>query len=105
MKLKKGVRLTNLTPQMSLACYIVESVYRRLQPGHDVTITSVDDGEHGARTLHGNGKAIDFRTKDWNGNKYKLQYDIKAALGDDFDVVLEDLHGPREHIHVEYDPK
>ena len=103
MRLKKGVKITNLTPQMSLAIRIVESVYQRLQPGHDLTITSVDEGQHGPGTLHGKGLAVDFRTKDYNGNKYKLQNDVREALGDEFDVVLEDLHGPQEHLHVEYD--
>ena len=105
MKLKKGVRIGNLSPQMVLACYIVEGVYRRLQPWYDCTITSVDDGVHGPRTLHGKGRAVDFRTKDFNGNKYQLKNEVKAALGDDFDVVLEDLHGPQEHLHLEWDPK
>jgi hypothetical protein len=105
MKLKKGVKITNLTPQMVLAIRIVESVYQRLEPWYDLTITSVDEGQHGPRTLHGKGLAVDFRTKDFNGNKYKLQNEVKAALGDDFDVVLEDMHGPQEHLHVELDPK
>jgi hypothetical protein len=61
MKLKKGVKITNLTPQMVLAIRIVESVYQRMQPGHDVTITSIDEGQHGPGTLHGKGKAVDLR--------------------------------------------
>lgn len=105
MKLKKGVKITNLTPQMVLAIRIVESVYQKLQPGHDITITSVDEGQHGPGTFHGKGMAVDFRTKDFNGNKYKLQNDVRLALGDEFDVVLEDLHGPQEHLHVEWDTR
>jgi len=105
MKLKKGVKITNLTPQMVLAIRIVESVYHRLEPGHNLTITSIDEGQHGPGTLHGKGRAVDFRTKDFNGNKYKLQNEVRAALGDDFDVVLEDMHGPNEHLHLEWDVK
>jgi hypothetical protein len=104
MKLKKGVKITNLTPQMVLAIRIVESVYQRMQPGHDVTITSIDEGQHGPGTLHGKGKAVDFRTKDFTSNKYTLQNEVRRALGDDFDVVLEDLHGVNEHLHIEFQP-
>jgi hypothetical protein len=104
MKLKKGVKITNLTPQMVLAIRIVESVYQRMQPGHDVTITSIDEGQHGPGTLHGKGKAVDFRTKDFTANKYTLQNEVRRALGDDFDVVLEDLHGVNEHLHIEFQP-
>ena len=105
MNLKRGVKLTNLTPQMTLGCVIVEGVYKRLQPGYDPTITSVDDSQHGTPTLHGKGRAVDWRTKDYPGDKYGLQKEVKAALGDDFDVVLEDLHGPNEHLHTEHDPR
>jgi hypothetical protein len=105
MKLKKGVKITNLTAQMALACAIVESVYKRLQPGYDPTITSIDEGRHGKRTLHGKGRAVDWRTKDFSGDKYRLRNEVAAALGDGFDVVLEDMHGPQEHLHTEWDPK
>jgi hypothetical protein len=103
MRLKKGVRIGTLAPQMVLGCMIVDSVYKRLLPGYDTTITAIADGRHGPRTLHGKA-AVDWRTKDFNGDKYKLRNEIKAALGADFDVVLEDLYGPNEHIHTEYDP-
>jgi hypothetical protein len=105
MKLKEGVKLTNLTPQMALGCFIVAGVMKRLDPTCSAMITSVDDSKHGSPTLHGKGRAADWRTKDFNGDKYQLRNEVKSALGDEFDVVLEDLHGPNEHMHTEHDPR
>ena len=71
----------------------------------ECTITSANDSKHSEKSLHYNGCALDFRTKDYAGDKQALRDRIKAALGPDFDVVLEALGEDNEHIHVEYDPK
>jgi hypothetical protein len=31
--------------------------------------------------------------------------EVKGSLGIHFDVVLEGIGTPNEHLHVEYDPK
>lgn len=108
MKLKAGVSLKGLQPQMCVAMMVVEDCYQRQVPAHEVWITSANDGTHGVDSLHklnGICRALDFRTKDYSGNKEELRNDIKVSLGDEFDVVLEHLGGEQEHIHVEYDPK
>ena len=101
MKLKAGVRLTDLQPQMVLAAFIVDEIYADAE----CTITSANDSKHSDASLHYKGCALDFRTKDYAGDKQALRDRIKAALGPDFDVVLEALGEDNEHIHVEYDPK
>lgn len=98
LKLKQGVRLTNLTPQMALAAVIVRDTYDEF--GFDCVITSADDSKHGFNTLHGQGKAMDFRTKhlpDAN-TKVAIKNRVAERLGIDFDVVLEE-----DHLHCEFD--
>lgn len=99
MKLKPGVKLTGLSPQMALAALIVRDCYG----GGECTITSANDGTHSALSFHYKGNALDFRTKDYAGNKQALVTKIKEALGPEFDVVLESLGKENEHIHVEWD--
>ena len=103
MRLKAGVRLADLSPQIVLAAIIVQEVYR--ERGGKTTITSANDGTHGTLSLHYNGNALDFRTKDFYGNKQALLLDLKERLGENFDVLLEDEGKPNEHVHLEYDPK
>ena len=66
------------------------------------TVTSVRDGKHSARSLHYVGLAMDVRI--WalkeDADKTQAITELKAALGPDYDVVLE-----ADHIHVEFDPK
>jgi conjugal transfer mating pair stabilization protein TraG len=68
------------------------------------TITSANDGQHSEKSLHYSGNALDFRTKDYLGDKMALVDSIRTALGPDFDVVLEDEGLPNEHVHLEYQP-
>ena len=107
MKLKAGVKLTDLSPQMGLGAVVVAFIY--LRRGAVCTITSGNDGTHipksGRLSRHGLGNACDFRTKDYAGDKHALAAEIKVALGADFDVEFEHEGADNEHLHVEYDPK
>ena len=101
MILKAGVRLTDLKPQMVLAAMVVDEIYGDVE----CVITSANDSKHSERSLHYSGCALDFRTKNYVGDKGQLRDRIKAALGQDFDVVLEAVGTPNEHLHVEHDQK
>ena len=104
MILKAGVRLKDLQPQMVLAAMVVDEIYGDTE----CVITSANDGKHGGGekpSKHFQGCALDFRTHNYSNNKGELRDRIKAALGQDFDVVLEAEGTPNEHLHVEYDPK
>ena len=104
MRLKPGVKLQNLRPQIVLAAMIVRDVYAK--HGLDLRITSANDGKHKDTSLHYAGHAVDLGTKYDTGIQYPQHLrdvviaDLRAALGADFDVVDEP-----DHIHVEYDPK
>jgi len=113
MKLKPGVRLKGLVPQMVLGARVVECVYEEF--GAPCVLTSGNDSKHGEGSLHhcltgkytdGLCRALDFRTKyeTLNGKEIALRDAVKAALGDDFDVVMEAVGTDNEHLHVEWDP-
>jgi hypothetical protein len=72
----------------------------------DMLITSALDGVHKRNSAHYAGLAVDLRTKNFPGKVEKFEFvdRVKARLGDRYDVILEDLDGPNEHLHVELDP-
>lgn len=103
MRLKSGVKLAGLTPQMVLGCIVINDTYAEL--GSECTITSCNDSKHSEASLHYKGNAVDCRTRDFAGDKQQLFKELKEALGPEFDVVFEGLGTDNEHIHVEFDPK
>jgi hypothetical protein len=110
LRLKAGVSLQGLTPQMVLATMVVESAITG-HTGEDTIITSGNDGDHcrpcpdgAAQSKHDTGAALDFRTKHLGGRQRAVRDDVVVALGPEFDVVLESMGTPNEHLHVEYDP-
>lgn len=105
MQLKSGVRLKDLQPQMVIAAIVVNDIFWSL--GLECVITSANDSKHSEWSLHYKGYALDFRTHyaELNGKEQELCQRVKDALGPDFDVVMEAVGTPNEHLHVEYDPK
>jgi NADPH:quinone reductase-like Zn-dependent oxidoreductase len=105
LALKGGVKLKDLVPQMVLAAVVVASIYVKF--GVECIVTSSNDSTHSVNSLHFKGRALDFRTKQdaLNGRERELTAAVKAALGGEFDVVLEAVGTDNEHLHVEWDPK
>ncbi len=98
-KLKPGVRLTGIRPEILFAVLAAERAYNRA--GHELVVTSCVDGKHGRGSLHYSGAAVDLRTRDVPSNAMQgIVAEIREALGADFDVVLEP-----DHLHVEYEPQ
>lgn len=93
--LKTGVKLSGLQPQIVLAIIVAEGIWG----GEPLTITSVSDGLHSHTSLHYSGNGVDFRTRDIEDPAGKTAR-LKAALGVDFDVILES-----DHVHLEYQPR
>lgn len=111
LSFKPNVRLSALSPQMVLAVTVINDLFR-IYYNTNCTITSVNDSTHGADSLHGVGRAIDFRTKhiaigdlDRAEKLRFLRQRVADALTSEFDVVLEAVNKDNEHLHVEYDPK
>ena len=105
MRLKPGVRLHGLQPQMTVALLAIEAAAIRVaaEDGtpYEATITSVNDGSHAPKSLHWLGRAVDVRTRDLPDHFPADAYAraIRDRLPTDFDVVVES-----DHIHVEWDP-
>jgi len=98
--IKTGVDLRGLQPQMAVAYSIAQGIYHE-KAGVPCVITSASDGKHGPQSLHYCGKALDLRTNHLRPDQVHTVFvALKAALGVQFDVVLES-----DHIHCEYDPK
>ena len=105
IKIKPGVSIVGIKPEIALAIPIIASVYDSLgapQQGYDLTITSgTEPGvPHKPDSLHWQGLAVDCRIK--NVQKFlhqELADKLADALGAEFDVILH--HG--SHIHIEYE--
>ena len=99
IQLKRGIDLANLTPQMALAATVVASIYREDFKAN-LVVTSGRDGDH-THLPHYLGYALDFRTRHLvPGDRACVQGRVQSALGDQYDVILED-----DHLHVEFDPR
>lgn len=100
IRIKHGVSLRSLSPQLLIAAMVAESLMTRFKV--DLVITSGDEGQHSRGSKHYSGLALDFRTRDLKTHEVKrtVAEALAEALGDEYDVLLEETH-----IHVEYHPK
>ena len=99
LMLKPDVRITGLRPEIILAIVAAERAYAEI--GCELMLTSGIEGSHGRGSLHFAGCAVDLRTQNVPAGKLQpLVESIRAALGADFDVVLESTH-----LHAEFQPK
>lgn len=97
MSLKSGVRIKGITPELVYAAGVVQ----RILGAVDCVITSALDGEHSPNSKHYIGDAIDIRTRDLTPEaRQGFRDKVAAALGPEFDVVLE-----ATHLHIELDVK
>lgn len=100
MQLKKGASVKGLKPEILLALVIAEHIYWDVS-GHELVVTEVTGGKHMSNSLHYSGLAADLRTHDLtSAEESQIFKRLAAALGSEFDVVLES-----DHLHVEYQPE
>jgi len=100
--IKLGVRVHGLRPELVLAIIVAKDVW--MDQGTHLVVTSVIDGVHKSGSAHYSGRAVDLRSHELQ-DPARAQVALAAALGPDFDVVLEGVGTPGAHIHVEFDPK
>jgi hypothetical protein len=99
IKIKTGVKMVDISPQITLAVTVAGSIYAEYNC--DCVITSLTDGKHSTNSLHYQGDAVDLRIRNLPKEaRLPLSDKLRFALGENYDVVLES-----DHIHVEYDPK
>jgi len=98
MKIKHGVRINGVSPEIAVAMQISDDVFKEL--GYKgMTVTSICDGKHMEGSKHYTGEAFDVRTRIFNdGQISSIAAALRNALGKEFDVVIE-----MSHIHVEID--
>ena len=95
--IKRGVDLRGLSPQMAIAYTIAALIYAG--HGKRCRITSGVEGKHGPNSLHYKGQALDLGTRDYQEQlQVMIRDELREALGEQFDVVLES-----DHIHLEWD--
>ena len=99
IRIKAGVQLTGIRPEIVLAIFAASWVYSKY--GKPLCITSGLDGKHSATSLHYAGQAVDLRTRHLDKEVAEsIAAELNAALGDHYDVILE-----ANHIHVEFQPR
>jgi hypothetical protein len=102
---KASVKVNGARPQLLRALATALEVWEMLHIP-ELVVTSINDGEHKQGSLHYKGFAADLRThniRELNIDADTVVAHLRAALGDDFDVLLEFVGEDREHIHLEYD--
>lgn len=96
MKLKTGVTMTGLKPQMRHALITADQVWEN--NGQELVVTSALDGEHSAGSWHYYGYALDLRTRYFdNKTKQKVFVELCHNIGEHYLVIMEPTH-----IHVQY---
>jgi len=99
MFLKDNVRFKDCKQAILIATMVAQSVYE--SHGYEFIITSWNDSNHMAKSLHYSDCAFDCRTRHLKeGDAKKIRDEIDSALPSGFDVVLE-----KDHIHIEADLK
>ena len=102
VKLKSGVRITGIRPELVLGIQIMASVFESMGLT-TLTITSCMEGEHRQESLHYLGCAVDLRIHEMVEKKTNIllvRDRLRDCLGPDFDVLVE-----KDHIHVEFQPQ
>lgn len=99
MQLKAGVRISGIRPEVVLALGVAAEIYQKYF-GTVMTVTSVLDGLHRPGSKHYTGHAADLRVYGLEGRVTAVVDALRAALGEDFDIIPEG-----DHIHLEFDPK
>ena len=105
MPLKSCVRLHGISPEILVAYIEAQPIFKKYD--YPCIMTSCKDGKHSNTSLHYVGDAIDLRSKHIPAMSTKrlIIKEMIEALGDEFDIMLEDIGEPREHIHIEFQPK
>lgn len=97
-----SVVVHGVQPELILALYVADEVYREAGVEEGIVITSMNDATHSETSLHYAGAAADIRIRSLPDSMSPAQTAkaIKARLTVDFDVVVE-----ADHIHIEYQPR
>ena len=105
MKIKPGVKVLGLRPELLLAVIAAERIWAHYNAEVVITSGTEHDGGHRHKSAHWSGRAVDLRVKNLaHANRPRAAELLAEALGLDYDVLHEGIDEPWEHVHVEYDP-
>ena len=105
IELKPGVRLHGIRPEVVLGIHVAEGVWDAIGT-HTLVVTACIEGIHTNGSSHYNGCAVDLRTKTLApGHAPQVVAGLKAALGTDFFILLENAGEANEHVHLEFRPQ
>lgn len=100
----EGVRFRELRPEIYSIFSTIDEVFKH--HGLECTITSANDKTHMTNSLHYRNLALDLRSHFIpKGYEQSMVDELQEALGSDYDILLEGLNTPNEHIHLEFDPR
>jgi hypothetical protein len=95
------VFIAEWTPESNLVFALADRWSHHADVQKAVEITAIDNGTHGAGTLHGHSRAWDLCVEGKKLADLQRVFDfLHATLPPGFDVVLE-----ASHVHVEWQPK
>ena len=99
--LAHGVSLRGIRPEALHALWVAAAVITG--EGYEAVVTSGVEGVHGTGSLHYLGLAVDYRVRHIPvARRVFIRDKIRAALGPEYDVILE--NNP-DHLHIEHQPK
>lgn len=105
IRMKRQVRINGIQPEMMMA--VMALMQASTKADIDITITSIRDGGHSAKSLHYVGFALDAGTDNqiYMNDAQKIATYLKMYLTPEFDVVTEHNHETFTHWHIEFQPK
>jgi conjugal transfer mating pair stabilization protein TraG len=96
VKIKAGVQMSGIKPEMTLALQIVEPIL--ISYGQELVITSATDSQHSKKSRHYIGYGLDLRSRDIPEEAREgVAQEMSEALGSEYYVVFE-VH----HFHVQF---
>jgi hypothetical protein len=96
MKIKAGVQVGGLQPEMTLALMIVEPILKFW--GQELVITSATDSQHSNMSRHYVGYGLDIRSRDIKKESGDaVVREMQTALGNEYYVAFE-VH----HFHLQF---
>lgn len=98
LSIKPGVRLLGLKPEIQIGLQVAEGVYAA--HGWTLRLTSGVEGRHMRASLHYAGQAVDLGLPPSGTDLPAFVAELKVALCEEFDIVLE-----ADHAHLEFQPK
>ena len=99
MILKKNVKTLGIKPELLLALFIADGVYKTFDV--ELVVTSITDGKHSRTSRHYLGIAADLRKYYFTPRQVKsVAKEHRKRLGKDYLVLVE-----KTHIHLAWKPQ